>query len=32
MNVIKPVLHHATMRTSHLDEMLAWYGQVSAPA
>ena len=28
MNVIKPALHHATMRTSHLDEMIAWYGRV----
>ena len=28
MNVIKPALHHATMRTSHLDEMVAWYGRV----
>ena len=28
MNVIKPALHHATMRTSHLDEMVAWYVQV----
>ena len=27
-DVIKPVLHHATMRTSHLDEMVAWYGRV----
>src|SRR6202167_6663045 len=28
MNVIKPALHHATMRTSHLDEMVDWYGRV----
>ena len=25
MNIIKPALHHVTMRTSHLDEMLKWY-------
>ena len=28
MAVIKPALHHITMRTSHLDEMIAWYGAV----
>jgi catechol 2,3-dioxygenase len=28
MNVIRPAMHHATMRTSHLDEMVAWYVQV----
>jgi catechol 2,3-dioxygenase len=28
MTVIRPVLHHATMRVSRLDEMLAWYGQL----
>jgi catechol-2,3-dioxygenase len=28
MNVIRPKLHHVTMRTSHLDEMLAWYGRL----
>jgi len=26
--VISPKLHHLTLRTSHLDEMLAWYGKV----
>jgi catechol 2,3-dioxygenase len=26
MNVIKPVLHHVTLKTSRLDEMIAWYG------
>ena len=26
--MIKPKLHHVTMKTSHLDEMLAWYGKV----
>jgi catechol 2,3-dioxygenase len=25
MNVIRPTLHHVTMRTSRLEEMLAWY-------
>ena len=28
MSVISPALHHVTMRTSHLDEMIAWYGVV----
>src|SRR5690606_13773830 len=28
MSVIKPALHHVTMRTSRLDEMIAWYGKV----
>ena len=28
MTNIGPKLHHVTMRTSRLDEMLAWYGQV----
>ena len=28
MTVIRPVLHHVTMRTSRLDEMIAWYGLV----
>ena len=28
MTNISPKLHHVTMRTSRLDEMLAWYGQV----
>ena len=26
--MIKPKLHHVTMKTSHLDEMIAWYGKV----
>jgi len=26
--IIKPKLHHVTMKTSHLDEMIAWYGKV----
>jgi len=25
---IKPSLHHVTMKTSHLDEMIEWYGLV----
>ena len=25
MPTIKPALHHVTMKTSHLDEMIAWY-------
>ena len=25
MNIIKPVLHHVTIKTSCLDEMIAWY-------
>jgi len=28
MNVIRPTLHHVTMRTSRLEEMLAWYGRL----
>lgn len=28
MNVIKPVLHHVTLKTSRLAEMVAWYGVV----
>ena len=28
MNVIRPALHHATLRTSRLDEMVAWYVRV----
>jgi catechol-2,3-dioxygenase len=28
MTVIRPQLHHATMRVSHLDEMIAWYGRI----
>ena len=26
--MIKPALHHVTLRTSHLDEMIKWYGIV----
>lgn len=26
--MIKPKLHHVTMKTSHLDEMIAWYALV----
>ena len=26
--MIKPKLHHVTMKTSHLDEIIAWYGKV----
>jgi catechol 2,3-dioxygenase len=28
MATIKPKLHHVTMKTSHLDEMIAWYSYV----
>jgi len=28
MAAIKPTLHHVTMKTSHLDEMIAWYALV----
>ena len=28
MTTIKPALHHVTMRTSHLDAMIDWYGIV----
>ena len=28
MPIIKPNLHHVTLKTSHLDEMVAWYGIV----
>lgn len=28
MNTIKPALHHVTIKTSRLDEMIAWYGLV----
>src|ERR1700734_1395493 len=28
MPVIRPPPHHVTMRTSRLDEMLAWYGRL----
>lgn len=28
MTVIKPVLHHVTLKTSHLPEMIAWYRAV----
>ncbi len=28
MNVIKPALHHVTLKTRRLDEMLNWYGEV----
>jgi len=28
MSVIKPVLHHVTMKTSRLAEMIAWYAAV----
>jgi catechol 2,3-dioxygenase len=28
MDVIRPALHHATLRTSRLDEMVAWYVRV----
>jgi catechol-2,3-dioxygenase len=28
MNVITPVLHHVTIKTSRLAEMIAWYGVV----
>jgi hypothetical protein len=24
MATIKPTLHHVTMKTSHLDDMIAW--------
>ena len=26
--MIKPKLHHVTIKTSHLDEMITWYGLV----
>jgi catechol-2,3-dioxygenase len=26
--MIKPKLHHVTLKTSHLDKMIAWYGKV----
>ena len=26
--MIKPKLHHVTMKTSRLDEMIEWYGKV----
>ncbi len=26
--MIKPKLHHVTMKTSRLDEMIAWYALV----
>jgi catechol 2,3-dioxygenase len=26
--VIKPKLHHVTLKTSRLDEMITWYGAV----
>ncbi len=28
MTTIKPALHHVTIKTSRLDEMIAWYGLV----
>lgn len=28
MDVITPVFHHVTIKTSHLAEMVAWYGRV----
>lgn len=28
MNVIRPALHHVTIKTSRLAEMVAWYGKV----
>lgn len=28
MDAIRPVLHHVTMRTSRLEEMIAWYAAV----
>lgn len=28
MNVIQPALHHVTIKTSRLDEMVAWYSAV----
>lgn len=28
MNVIRPALHHVTIKTSRLDEMVAWYSAV----
>jgi catechol 2,3-dioxygenase len=28
MNVIKPALHHVTIKTSRLDQMIAWYALV----
>ncbi|KRE24362.1 hypothetical protein ASE66_03770 [Bosea sp. Root483D1] len=28
MEIIKPVFHHVTFKTSRLDEMVAWYGTV----
>lgn len=27
-NEVRPSLHHVTMKTSHLDEMIKWYGLV----
>ena len=29
--MIRPKLHHVTMKTSHLDEMIAWYEKVIGP-
>ena len=26
--MIRPKLHHVTIKTSHLDEMITWYGLV----
>jgi catechol 2,3-dioxygenase len=26
--MVKPKLHHATTKTSHLDQMIDWYGEV----
>ena len=28
MATIKPTLHHVTMKTSRLDDMIAWYALV----
>ena len=28
MDVISPPLHHVTLKTSRLAEMVAWYGRV----
>ncbi len=28
MATIKPTLHHVTMKTSRLDDMIAWYAFV----
>ncbi|TPG38360.1 extradiol dioxygenase [Roseomonas nepalensis] len=28
MDIIRPALHHVTLKTTRLDEMIAWYGVV----